>query len=188
MALLGCVGERGLGWPPPPPQKCSQGSPVHWGLMCHLTAACADGEGGVASSPGEGAALCPPSDPLWVTKAALSPSPPPPHHHHLHLLRTKVCPPPPHPPPPFLTATSVCWDQSVTSLTRREGDSDVTSLPPSVGGRKRSVPSALPAPPGTPRRPSMGGGDDCGAPTTPPSWGPQLPAGDGDHCDPHITS
>lgn len=63
MALLGCVGERGLGWPPPPPQKCSQGSPVHWGLMCHLTAACADGEGGVASSPGEGAALCPPSDP-----------------------------------------------------------------------------------------------------------------------------
>lgn len=88
----------------------------------------------------------------------------------------------------FLTATSVCWDQSVTSLTRREGDSDVTSLPPSVGGRKRSVPSALPAPPGTPRRPSMGGGDDCGAPTTPPSWGPQLPAGDGDHCDPHITS
>lgn len=90
MALLGCVGERGLGWPPPPPQKCSQGSPVHWGLMCHLTAACADGEGGVASSPGEGAALCPPSDPLWVTKAALSPSPPPPPPHHLHLLRTKV--------------------------------------------------------------------------------------------------
>ena len=94
----------------------------------------------------------------------------------------------PHPPPPFLTATSVCWDQSVTSLTRREGDRDVPSLPPSVGGRKRSVPSALPAPPGTPCRPSMGGGHDCGAPTTPPSWGPQLPAGDGDHCDPHITS
>lgn len=120
MALLGCVGERGLGWPPPPPPKVLPG----------------------------------------VSRA----------------LGADVSP------------HSVCWDQSVTSLTRREGDSDVTSLPPSVGGRKRSVPSALPAPPGTPRRPSMGGGDDCGAPTTPPSWGPQLPAGDGDHCDPHITS
>lgn len=62
----GAFGVRGgerLGVAPPLPKKCSQGSPVHWGLMCHLTAACADGEGGVASSPGEGAALCPPSDP-----------------------------------------------------------------------------------------------------------------------------
>lgn len=172
----GAWGREAWGGPPLPPQKCSQGSPVHWGLMCHLTAACADGEGGVASSPGEGAALCPPSDPLWVTKAALSPSPPPPRHHHLHLLRTKVCPPPPHPPPPFLTATSVCWDQSVTSLTRREGDSDVTSLPPSVGGRKRSVPSALPAPPGTPRRPSMGGGTTA-VPPPPPLLGTTAACG-----------
>ena len=101
MALLGCVGERGLGWPPPPPQKCSQGSPVHWGLMCHLTAACADGEGGVASSPGEGAALCPPSDPLWVTKAALSPSPPPPTPPPPSAEDQSVTPPSPPTPIPY---------------------------------------------------------------------------------------